>query len=172
MCGLWPATHACCTQLLVYLQNSAVSVEPLNRYSAHQLSGPCCHIIENYCDHGHFRNFSSSHEVSVMHACMHASENRSERFLNTNSLFLQCIKVTGYWCGYWYGVFTRIEFDLLPQKKPSRATARCSTCTTLKTVAVTCIVVAADLLNIQDYSSKISQKKDVSGSNSTAPVEP
>ena len=30
----------------------------------------------------------------------------------------------------------------------------------------------ADLLNIQDYSSKISRRKDVSSSNSTAPVVP
>ena len=50
--------------------------------------------------------------------------------------------------------------------------ARYSTCTTLKTVAVTRIVVAADLLNIQDYSSKISRGKDISSSNSTAPVVP
>ena len=69
-------------------------------------------------------------------------------------------------------VFIHAEFDLLPQNKPSRATAQYSTCTALKIVAVTCIVVAADLLNIQDYSSKISRRKDVSSSNSTAPVAP
>ena len=78
------------------------------------------------------------------------------------------LKVTGYWCGGRQTtnvnlVFIRTEFDLLPQNKPSRATARYSTCTTLKTVAVTCMVVAADLLNILDYSSKKSRRKDISG---------
>ena len=92
------------------------------------------------------------------------------------------VKVTGYWCGGHQTtnvnlVFIRTEFNLhciLPQIKPSRATAQYSTCTTLKTVAVTCIyiVVAADQLNIQDYSPKTSRKRDVSSSNSAAPVAP
>ena len=89
------------------------------------------------------------------------------------------LKVTGYWCGGHQTtndnlMFIRMEFDLYCHRTSlySRAMARYSTCTTLKTVAVTRIVVAADLLNIQDYSSKISRGKDISSSNSTAPVAP
>ena len=88
-------------------------------------------------------------------------------------MFSVLVKVTGYWCGRRQTtnvnlVFIRTEPDLLPHNKPSRATVRYSTCTTLKTVAVTSIVVAADLLNIHPKS----QRKDISSSKSVAPVVP